>query len=312
MAGWIKARFPECKIYFLGRTYTRDIVALSSHVDEFINFDLLESLSQKEKIQKIKSFNADIFVHVFPRKQLARLAKSACVPIRVGTFSRPYHWLNCNTLVKLSRKNSLFHEAQLNIKLLGFLNEDTRVSAEEIPAYYGFTRVPQLASEFRNLIAPGKFNLVLHPKSKGSAKEWGIPNFKKLVALLPADQFKIFISGTAEEGKLMPELLNDPRITDLTGKLTLQQLVAFINHCDGLVAASTGPLHVAAALGKKALGLFVPRRPIHPGRWRPLGPRARAVVFDDNCQACASGIECSCITKINPEQIKNLLENETI
>ncbi len=312
MAGWIKARFPECRIYFLGRSYTRDIVGLSAHVDEFINYDELEALSQKEKIQRLKSFNADVFVHVFPKKQIARLAKSAAIPMRVGTLSRPYHWLNCNKLVKLSRKNSELHEAQLNIKLLNFLNNDTRITTGEIPAYYGFTKLPGLDKQFMDLIAPGKFNLILHPKSKGSAREWGIANFKKLVACLPAERFNIFISGTAEEGKLMPELLSDPRVTDLTGKMNLRQLVAFINQCDGLVAASTGPLHVAAALGKRALGLFVPRKPIHPGRWRPLGQRARALVYDEDCVSCASGADCTCITKISPEQIKNLLENESI
>ncbi|HOZ87322.1 MAG TPA: glycosyltransferase family 9 protein, partial [Bacteroidia bacterium] len=177
---------------------------------------------------------------------------------------------------------------------------------------YGFTKLPGLDKQFMDLIAPGKFNLILHPKSKGSAREWGIANFKKLVACLPAERFNIFISGTAEEGKLMPELLSDPRVTDLTGKMNLRQLVAFINQCDGLVAASTGPLHVAAALGKRALGLFVPRKPIHPGRWRPLGQRARALVYDEDCVSCASGADCTCITKISPEQIKNLLENESI
>jgi heptosyltransferase-3 len=62
-----------------------------------------------------------------------------------------------------------------------------------------------------------------------------------------------------------------PEVINLTGKLSLQQFIAFINHCDVLIAASTGPLHIASALGKKAIGLFAPMRPIHPGRWKPIG-----------------------------------------
>ena len=54
----------------------------------------------------------------------------------------------------------------------------------------------------------------------------------------------------------MPELLKNKNIIDLTGKLSLQQYISFINAANGLVAASTGPLHIAAALNKKAIGLF--------------------------------------------------------
>lgn len=310
MAGWIKSRFPACRICFLGRTYTGDIVALSRHVDEFINYDELQSLSPGEQVTRLKSYGADVFVHVFPKAELARLARAAKIPLRIGTMSRVYHWLNCNKLVKLSRKNSNLHEAQLNIRLLEPLIGGSDIALNEIPAYYGFDQLPTLAPEFADLIDPKRFNLVLHPKSKGSAREWGIQNFLKLAATLPADQYKIFISGTAEEGQLMPELISYQRVVDLTGKLTLQQLIAFINGCDGLVAASTGPLHIAAALGKKAIGLFVPRRPMHPGRWKPLGTDAHALVFDENCKKCLDGEDCDCIRSITPQQILNLLNQK--
>ncbi|MBK7669733.1 MAG: hypothetical protein IPJ32_21845 [Sphingobacteriaceae bacterium] len=32
--------------------------------------------------------------------------------------------------------------------------------------------------------------------------------------------------------------------------MTLKQFISFINNADALVAASTGPLHIASALGK--------------------------------------------------------------
>ena len=106
----------------------------------------------------------------------------------------------------------------------------------------------------------------------------------------------------------MPELLKNKNIIDLTGKLSLQQYIAFINATNGLVAASTGPLHIAAALNKKAIGLFVPKRPMHPGRWMPIGKNATYVVFDKDCVDCKNGKDCNCIIKINPKQIVDLLE----
>jgi heptosyltransferase-3 len=63
-------------------------------------------------------------------------------------------------------------------------------------------------------------------------------------------------------------------IVDMTGKMTLPQLISFISNADGLIASGTGPLHIAAMAGINTLGLFPSVRPIHPGRWAPLGKKA--------------------------------------
>lgn len=310
MAGFIKQRFPDCHIAFLGKTYTKEVIAMSKYVDEFINYDAIDKLMFDEQVVAFRKMNADIFVHVFPQKKIAQLAKAANIPLRVGTTNRLYHWFNCNKLIQLSRKNSLLHEAQLNFKLLSFLNVKIDVSISQIPSFYGFTNVPTLDTDFFNLIDSSKFNLILHPKSKGSAREWGTENFEKLIALLPKERYKLFITGTEDEGKLMPNLLKNPGIIDLTGKLSLNQLIAFINNVNGLVAASTGPLHIAAALNKRAIGLFVPKKPMHPGRWMPIGADAHAIVFDAMCIVCKNKKVCNCISKIEPSTIKDILEGK--
>ncbi len=39
MAGILKEMLTDCYIIFLGRDYTRDVVSLSIHIDEFISWD---------------------------------------------------------------------------------------------------------------------------------------------------------------------------------------------------------------------------------------------------------------------------------
>jgi ADP-heptose:LPS heptosyltransferase len=97
------------------------------------------------------------------------------------------------------------------------------------------------------------------------------------------------------------------RVTDLTGKLSLAELISFINSCDGLVAGSTGPLHIAAALGKRAIGLYAPMRPIFPQRWAPIGKNADYLVLDKQCEACRKTMDCECIRSIKPEQVAEKL-----
>jgi ADP-heptose:LPS heptosyltransferase len=80
--------------------------------------------------------------------------------------------------------------------------------------------------------------------------------------------------------------------------------------CDVLVAASTGPLHIAAALGVKAIGLFAPMRPIHPGRWAPVGKDAHFVVIDKTCEDCRKGGSCACIEAIEVQKVIKLIEGK--
>lgn len=297
MAGFIKKHFPKSKIIFLGRNYTRDVVALSEHVDEFISWDETKVLPK-----------TDMIVHVFPVKEIAKAAKQAGINVRVGTTNRLFHWTTCNKLIRLSRKNSDLHESQLNLKLLEFLNIPTEVKLDEIKNYYGFTKAESLSEEWKNQIDKSRTNVILHPKSKGSAREWGLENFSQLISDLPENKFKIFISGTKEEGELCKPLFEKHKhITDLTGKMNLKQFISFINSADALVAASTGPLHIASALGKKAIGLFAPMRPIHPGRWMPVGKDARVAVLNKDCNDCRKSKDCHCIREIKSKQIVDLL-----
>ena len=126
---------------------------------------------------------------------------------------------------------------------------------------------------------------------------------------MPQDKFQIFVSGTEEEGKLIGDSLSfdQSNVISLIGQLSLDELVSFISKTDGLVAASTGPLHISAALGKRAVGLFSPKKPIHPERWKPVGPKAISVVFNKNCKKCEKGVDCNCISKISTKEIVDLL-----
>jgi heptosyltransferase III len=308
VAGVLRSLYPDCRIYFLGRSYTREVVEACEHVDEFLNWDELKELPPAEAARAFEATGADIIVHVFPDKQIARLAKRAGIAQRIGTTNRIYHWWTCNRLVKLSRRHSPYHEAQLNLKLAVPLGAKDLYTLDEIGGFYGLTRLAQVPPAIAGLIDPHRFNLVLHPKSRGSAREWGLDNFSELIGRLPPDRFNIFITGTAAEGELVRPLLDqNPRLVDLTGKLSLGELMAFLSRADGLIAASTGPLHLAAALGIHALGIYPPIKPMHPGRWAPIGPRAAVFVKTIDCEACRKTGDCACMRGIGPELLSSRL-----
>jgi ADP-heptose:LPS heptosyltransferase len=308
VVGQLKLMHPGCRVVLIGRTYTAPIAAACPWVDDFLNLDELLMQPEAEQIATLRAYEATAIIHVFPNKTVARLAQKAKIPVRIGTRNRWQHWLTCNRLVALSRRHSPLHEAQLNLQLLQPLGFTESPGPLEIAKLVQLQPVEPLPVEFRDMLQarqPGQLNVILHPRSRGSAREWGLDNFGQLARLLHQAGHRVFVTGTAAEGEELADWLKQHAAflaADLTGQLALPQFLAFIAAADGLVAGSTGPLHLAAALGRHALGLYPPIRPMHPGRWGPLGAHAGFMVFDKpNCEDCRTQpAACTCIRAVEP------------
>ncbi len=312
LVGLIKAQHPDLHIAFLGQSYTRAVIEACGFIDEFIDWQQLSELLPDEQIVALRQENFDVIIHVFPRNEIAQLAKKAAIPCRIGTTGRLYHWFTCNRLVRLTRRHSPLHEAQLNLKLAKRLIGSDEIGENDLSRFFGLNRVDMLPEALLHHLSSDRFNLILHPKSKGSAREWGSGNFASLSAMLPREKYNIIITGTQQEGELLRNedfFVKAGDVLDLTGQMSLAEMISFIHAADGLVAASTGPLHLAAALGKVALGLYPPIKPMHPGRWKPLGKHAGYLVAEKECEACRNSGPCACMLSITPQQVKHKLDS---
>ncbi len=312
MAGLLKERFPGITVYFLGKSYTRPLIEASRHVDGFLDREAV--LARPDALREM---GAEAIVHVFPDKAVARAAKRVGIPIRIGTSHRLFHLLTCNRLVNLGRKHSDLHESQLNIRLLQPLGIAEVPDLSRIGGWYGMHTDLALPAGLQPHFTDGRFRLILHPKSKGSAREWPAAHFLALARGLDPAAYCLLVTGTAAEGEQtrlqQPELFELPHVVDLTGKVSLAELVAVIGHADGLVACSTGPLHIAAGMGKLAVGIYPPIRPMHPERWGPVGPRAAYLVFNKDCSDCRQSGDCACIRAIEVGQVRErIVERETL
>lgn len=278
LAGILKNKYPEAKIIFLGNTYTKPIIDCCTSVDEVWEWAEIQKMEDQQQLTWLKSQNVDVFIHVFPRRELARLAKRAKIKHRIGTSHRLYHFMTCNHKPNFTRKSSDLHEAQLNTKLLSPFNIITSFSLEELSGLANFSNLPFLIEEFSSVLNPTKKNIIFHSKSQGSALEWGVDKFIELATTLDKDKYTIFFTGTESESQFFrSKLPQQNNIIDLSGKMSLEQLIAFISKSDLLLACSTGPLHIAGLTNSNTIGLFTPKRPLHFGRWQPLGKHVKII-----------------------------------
>lgn len=309
MAGLLKRRWPETRVLLIGRPYTRPLVEACDHFDGFV--DMAEVIARPALLA---DHQVRVFLNPFLVKDLGLAAKAAGVPIRVGNLRRPrtLAWAN-RFIYQDSRRNPL-HQANMNLRHLRPLGIRAQLPLKDLSGLLGLRVREPLRPEYAALLDPQRFNLILHPKTHKNGREWHAEKFNRLIDLLPPDRFRIFITGRGpERDELQREcctLLSRPEVVDLIDTLDTPQLLAFIDRCDGLVSNGTGPLHIAAALGIHALGLFPGRARSNAQKWHPIGERAEAVSFREHCKPgpgrCPmnySGQECSCMTGIDPEVV---------
>lgn len=300
LASAIKQAEPSAYIIFLGRAYTQSLIEHYRDVDAFADWETNQDLSQLE---------ADVIMNIQNDRQIARQAKLAKIPVRIGTNRRLFNWRYCNKLVNVTRKKSSLHESQLDLQYLKGLGLKGDYTQQEIIAlrhYQPFENTKRV----RELLVPGKFNLILHPKTRGEHIEWPIQHFVQLIQQLPAERFHLLITGSEQEGEqIRSRLLKPfPHVVDTCGTLDLAELNALIAHADGLIAASTGPVHLAANFGINTLGLYAPIRPFDAGRWGPIGAKAQYLSRKGPCSDCRLAGPCHCVAEISVDEVFNIVK----
>jgi len=297
-------------VVFLGRPYTRPVLEAANAVDEVLEWDDRATPAAQRAL--VAGARADAVVHAFPHAAVARAAWRARVPLRIGTSRRWYHWLTCNQLEPLARRASPWHEAQLDVRLARALLPRVDHTLAELARYGRLTPRAPVPAGVAPLLTADRFTLVVHPRSSGSAREWPLAHYRALVDQLPPDRYRVLVTGSAAEGAAMRDWLAalPAHAHDLTGQLSLAELIAVLAAAGGMVAASTGPLHLAALLGTPTLGLFAPVRPVHAGRWGPIGARAEVLEAPAACATCASarGGACACMAAITVDAVRDRIE----
>lgn len=292
-------RSVKIDISWMGHSAHQPLVAMMG-VSHFIPLDAQQTL---------KGFDALLaFNDIHPTKLVGRM-DLASIPIRIGSASGAELPLWSNHIVFTKRYGWPRHEAQRNLRML-------------IP--FGITANGALPSveKWMNLRAPAvrmptdlpqDGYVVLHPFSAGSAREWPIVHWVDLATRLAQQGRSVVLTGSATESLRLaqqwPAISRPPGVFDAFGRLNLQQLSHLLQRADAVVAASTGPLHLAAALGAPSLGLFVPRKGLMLDRWAPLGAQAVGVQAHRSCpgRRLCDAPSCACMYDLSPQMVASAL-----
>jgi ADP-heptose:LPS heptosyltransferase len=232
-------------------------------------------------------FDAAVLL-VYDRAVAAHLRRIG-VRRRVGPLSRWTSWLLLSCGVWQRRSRGGRHERDYNVGLVAALAREEAGGEFAAPrlALSGAQR--KAGRRFRATAAPGAAVVAfVHAGSGGSALGWPPERFGAVAARLAArDGWRLFLTGGESDGEAVAAAAAaaGPAVTSLAGRYDLRELLGVLSGGDLMVAPSTGPLHLAAALGLAAVGVMSPVPVQSAERWGPLGPRARSVAPDVLCPA---------------------------
>ena len=291
LAAFLKQVRPDIFIGFLGTSYTRALIEHCPHIDRYEDRETFLASAVTPDYGAI--------LHLYPDLEVARKAAQLRIPLRVGIRNKIRIWSALTHSILLSRSRSDLHEAELNLQLLRVFDTGKLPGLEDIRTMELLRLPPQPYTS-------GKRRVILHPFSAGSAREWPLQRYTELVQLLQQHGYEVRISGSEEEKERIGNWVNDKslQVQILPGSQSLTEFMNEIQQADALVACSTGPLHIAAALGKVAVGIYSPLRPIFARRWGPIGPFATALSAEEPCRWCRKRPDrCSCMERIDAQRV---------
>ena len=97
------------------------------------------------------------------------------------------------------------------------------------------------------------------------------------------------MTGTTADSEYLDQILSRFEGKDfflsLQGKVNSFELLSLLSSSAGILAPSTGVLHLAASLGVPSFGIFSPIKVQHPTRWAPRGQVTKTYLPTVQCPA---------------------------
>lgn len=312
----IKKSFPDSFVATLTQPNTSEILKNNPYVDKIITDDLSKKTFWKV-VKEIRNLNFDYGLLVLPTERAAYQMFLAGVKKRIGVGRKIYEVITFMKSVSRNKYIPLRNEADYCMDLARAIGVKTDNFQPEI---FVTEEEKQWAARMltENGIDADSFKIFIHSGSKNSAPNWSEDKYllliKGILSKYPTKKFSIILTAFEMTGDFLYKIknINDNRIFNISGSVkNLRDLIKIISLADLHISSSTGPLHLADALGIKCIGLNCHRAMSSAGLWGALNNKSVNVeVTKEYCDKhCSNDKEvCDIENGITPEQILSYVE----
>lgn len=180
-------------------------------------------------------------------------------------------------------------------------------------AQFRFRRLPQDVTALRDLFRRKGIDLdapwvAMNVSARWPTKRWPAASFAAVATQLAARGIGplVVIGGPDErEASAQVRSLTACPVVDLTGETPIGLLPALLSKACVLITNDSGPMHVAAAVGRPVVSIFGPTSAVRTG---PYGAGHAVLTHSLPCRPCFSrvcrhAVPMECLTSISPEQV---------
>jgi ADP-heptose:LPS heptosyltransferase len=291
-------------LFYLRRVFPEAKIDLNCHRDFH---ELLEGLCTELNIGLVSSvetkYDACLFLQGSSRELWSIYQKR--ISHRVGLYSKPLSFLLLNGGLRQQRSQSGRNEAESNLELAELLAQKlghwvmVNESKMALPTNSrAQEKVQQILFE-RGVVKTDSF-FIVHPGMRGSALNVSVETYLSLMNELESQGNKVVLSvGPAPRDlEIRDKILELRPETLVISGLSLRELAECFRLAKGVLAPSTGTLHLAHWVGIPTIGLFSPVRSQHPNRWAPWGGKVASILLlpKVNCPASTKCLGASCLS----------------
>jgi heptosyltransferase-3 len=288
----IKKHYPRSHLAVMVREQVAPLIRGLPWVDEVMVYDPDRKHKGLRGLRllaaQIRKRDVRISVVLQSNFKVAAAVFLARVRYRIGPFSKLHSYFFYNRGVRQHRSQVEMHESDYNLQLLRRLG--IRVGSRVVSSQVDVPVEDRAAARAWLVERGWKLEeplIVVHPGMGGSALNWPETHYVDFVRALLQENRQVLLTAGPAEAALAE------RIGDALGPLK-EKLMVYVNRqsdpitvlgglysqASVVVAPSTGPLHLAVALGRPVVTFYPPIRVQSALRWGPyLKDESRASVL---------------------------------
>lgn len=284
-----KKHFPQNKIYYVVEDKFREIAELIPGVHQVISIPRKMNIKQLFRFRaQMKTLGIDAVVDFHSGPKSALLTRISGAKTRIGYKTPNRNWAyDFHTPRKFGNAAFPTHSTFNQARLLEHLG--VAVTETGIPPYPPIAiNEDRVSDAVKKALNENRDNntAVIHVGAGNEFRDWGMENFSGLIARLTADQVTIFLVGNSdEEKKKGAHLAAQHRLHDLTGRLSIVDMLFLISHADVYFGVDSGPLHLASLTQTPLVTLYGPNIPEISGPWRKKD--VAIIELSLNCRPCS-------------------------
>ncbi|MCX8093178.1 MAG: glycosyltransferase family 9 protein [Candidatus Goldbacteria bacterium] len=300
------------EIHYLCIEYVRPLLELIPSVDKIFTINTRSMISILKTIKELNKEKYDLIINLHRDLKSFIFISFIKSKLKVG-----FKWgISRFFLTKAFEFDCKIHESKRYLSIIEGIGLIVKTPTEKL-------KIPDTPQEKFEITGNKKIGLFpgggVNPGTIMYTKRWPIENFIELSEMLIKDGFSVYIFGGLIDKPLIEKLKK--AVSEVKDIMTagIKDFVYYVSKMDVFIAPDTGPLHIAAAVGVKTIGLFGPSDPYLVA---PLAPDSIYIKGTADCSPCyvpetvhrKEFLKCKdniCMKSITPEIVYEKIKGKT-